>query len=211
MKQLYPDLWQTPVEMRFGTLRSHAYLLEHRQGRDLIYVPENVDTHRKIIAMDGIEHLYLSHNHDIVDTLNDVKSNLSATLTGHYKMDKFFPENLALDLALTPDGTETQPSGLEVIYVPGHTDNSTCFRYVSPHGKTYLFVGDIIYPDQGAWRALVMQSHGGDKHTLTQSLELLKNIQADVIIPSVGLGDVNPTEMTQPEWHAALNAAKCSL
>lgn len=41
MKQLYPDLWQTASEMRFGILQAHAYLLRHGESNVLFYQIEN--------------------------------------------------------------------------------------------------------------------------------------------------------------------------
>lgn len=211
MKQLFPDLWQTPVEMRFGTLISHAYVLEHGEGRELFYVTDNAETHVAINASGQVGHLYLSHNHEITAGLASAKTALGTHLVGHREMRKFFPEDLSLDQMIETNDQSQLGARLTAIYTPGHTDNNVCYRYASPNGKTYLFVGDTLYPDHGTWKALFMQGHGGDKRTLIKTLERLKNVQADVIIPSVAVGQDVIAEMSNAEWHAALDAAIASL
>lgn len=211
MEQLFPDLWQTPLELRFGTLKSRAYLLQHPEGRDMIYVAENPSTLHDIKTSGNVDHLYLSHNHEITDGLAEARSTLGAPLVGHAEMQKYFPKGLSLDQTIETDGCAKLSGGLEAIYTPGHTDNNICYRYASPHGKTYLFVGDTLYPDNGEWKALVMGSHGGNRKTSIKTLDNLKSVQADVIIPSVAVGNYQIAELTESDWHAALEAAISSL
>ncbi|MTI02679.1 MBL fold metallo-hydrolase [Roseibium sp. RKSG952] len=211
MKQLFPDLWQTPLELRFGTLKSHAFLLQHPAGRDMIYVAEEPSTLHTIKTSGNVDHLYLSHNHEITDGLADAKSTLGAPLVGHARMQQYFPKGLKLDQTIQTESRVKLNGGLEAIYTPGHTDNNISYRYVSPYGKTYLFVGDTLYPDNGEWRALVMESHGGNRKTLIKTIEQLKAVQAEVIIPSVAIGNYQITELTKSDWHAALDAAILSL
>ncbi|MEM9633687.1 MAG: MBL fold metallo-hydrolase [Pseudomonadota bacterium] len=202
MKQLYPDLWQTSVEMRFGTLRTHAYFLKHSDGHALIYHSEQETDLNEISNMGGAGHQYLSHNHEIVPTLQTTSTRLNARLCGHEKMQPYFGTGKGLDVAFQTSGTEQHAGGLEVVFTPGHTDNNVCYRYVSPHGKTYLFTGDTIYLDQGEWRTLVMSGDGGDRSTLRESLLRLGEMPADVLITSVAVGEMHIVEVTPSEWRA---------
>ncbi|MEW2918393.1 MBL fold metallo-hydrolase [Ruegeria sp. ANG10] len=211
MEQLFPDLWQTPLELRFGTLRSHAYLLQHSEGRDMIYIAEEPSTLHAIKTSGNVDHLFLSHNHEITDGLPEARSTLGAPLVGHAEMQKYFPKGLKLDQCIETDGRTKISGGLEAIYTPGHTDNNICYRYASPYGNTYLFVGDTLYPDSGEWKALVMENHGGNKKTLIKTLERLKTVQSDVIIPSVAVGRYQIAELTESNWRAALDSAISSL
>ncbi|RBW57104.1 hypothetical protein [Ruegeria sp. A3M17] len=128
MKQLFSDLWQTPLELRFGTLKSHAYLLEHSEGRDMIYVAEHLPSLDAIKASGRTDHLYLSHNHEITDGLLRAKAALGVPLIGHREMRKYFPKDLTLDGTIETDNSEELGVGLEAIYTPGHTDNNVCHR-----------------------------------------------------------------------------------
>jgi glyoxylase-like metal-dependent hydrolase (beta-lactamase superfamily II) len=202
MRQLYPDLWQTSVEMRFGTLRTHAYFLEHSDGNALIYHSAQEADLSRISKMGGVAHQYLSHNHEIVPGLHATSSRLGGQLCGHERMQPYFGARKGLDIAFQTLDTEQHAGGLEVIFTPGHTDNNACYRYASPHGKTYLFTGDTIYLDQGEWRTLVMTGDGGDRSTLHETLLRLGEMPADVLITSAAVGDMRIVEVTRSEWRA---------
>ena len=210
MLKLFPDLWQTPLELRFGSLKTHAYILENSEGRDMIYVSESTTTLEAIRSSMAVGNIYLSHSHEITKGLSSTKAILGAGLVGHQKIQKYFPKDLGLDRAIQTN-REILSGGLEAIYTPGHTDNNVCYRYVSPHGKTYLFVGDTLYPDDGNWKALVMKDHGGDRKTLINTLQQLKKLQADIIIPSVAVGEFEIAKLNEGEWFAALDAAIASI
>ncbi|MBO9452047.1 MBL fold metallo-hydrolase [Tropicibacter sp. R16_0] len=202
MKQLYPDLWQTPKELRFGVLTSHAYVLEHNAGHDMIYVAEEPETLATVKTAFGVQHLYMSHNHEISEGLANAASALDAQLVGHQNMRKFFPEDFSLDHAIETDGTATLAGGIEAIHTPGHTDNNVCYLYASPHGETYLFVGDAIYLDRGSWKTLVVTGDGGSTEDLHRSLETLGKRHVEVIITSLSIGPTEIVEVSQPQWQA---------
>ncbi len=162
-------------------------------------------------ASGNVDHLYLSHNHEITAGLANAQAILSTSLVKHAKMQKYFPKDQKLDQTIESDGCAKLNGGLEAIYTPGHTDNNVCYRYASPYGKTYLFVGDTSHPDNGEWRALVMEGYGGDKEMVVKTLGNLKNVQADVIILSVAVGSYQIAELIESDWHAALDAAISSL
>lgn len=205
MKQIYPDLWQTPLEYRFGTLKTHAYLLQHKTGQDLIYVAENPETHKAINKMGGLDHIYLSHNHEITTGLFKAADTLGTKVAGHSLMQPRFTDGQGLDVPIDVESSVSFPSGLEVIYTPGHTDNNVCYRYVSPHGKTYLFTGDTIYLDNGKWKTIVMQNDGGNAIELKDSLAKLRDVQVDVVITSVAMGEDRIVELGQSEWKDILD------
>lgn len=205
MKQIYADLWQSPQETRFGMLKTHAFLLEHKTGRDLIYVAENPETNEAINKMGGVEHIYLSHNHEISEDLFVARVALSARLAGHGRMQPRFPEGQGLDDPMDIGGSTILPSGLEVIYTPGHTDNNLCYRYASPHGRSYLFTGDTLYLDNGEWSTLVMRGDGGNPSDLRASLAILRKVEVDVVITSVAVGEYRVVELEQSEWTSVVD------
>ena len=94
---------------------------------------------------------------------------------------------------------------IEVIHTPGHTNNSVCYRYRSPHGKTYLFTGDTIYLDNGEWKTIVVADDGGDEAELASSLLSLKDLQVDVVICSVSIGEMRIVEVTPDAWWNIIN------
>jgi hydroxyacylglutathione hydrolase len=113
----------------------------------------------------------------------------------------------AVDLPF--DKRELQLGNIEVIPSPGHTPGSTCFLYPSPHGKSYLFAGDTLYPSRGGWEAIVLED--GNAHQLKDSLTMLRGLTPDVLLCGAAVADTAYREMTQATWHAALEQAARAL
>jgi hydroxyacylglutathione hydrolase len=107
------------------------------------------------------------------------------------------------------EAREVHLGDIEVIPTPGHTPGSTCFLFRSPYGKTYLFAGDMLFPSRGTWQAVVFED--GDKAALKESLAMLRGIEPDVVLFGASVADVAFKEMSQAEWHAALDEAARSL
>ena len=205
MKQIYPDLWQTTLEKRFGTLDSHAYFLRHEEGNALIYHSETRVDDAEMLELGGVRYQYLSHSHEILPSLADSRVALGVSLCGHRNMAPRFGDAEGLDVAFDTDDAVTHAGGLEVIFTPGHTDNNVCYRYVSPHGKTYLFTGDAIYQDQGAWNWLIFERDGGRQEDMKATLLRMRDLDVDVLICSVSVGPVRIQEVDRPGWQAIVD------
>ncbi|WP_108817428.1 MBL fold metallo-hydrolase [Pseudovibrio sp. Alg231-02] len=205
MNKIYADLWQVPLEKRFGTLLSHAYFLKTPARNILISAFENLDEAAQLRELGGVNEHYLTHNHEISEGLSELKFVLGSTLIGHENIQKFFSGDVQPDLLLKGSGPFVGTDGFQAIYTPGHTDNNLCFYYPSPTGKNYLFTGDTIYLDNGRFKTLIMSSDGGNKQELVTSLKNLRDLPVDVIFCSVAMGNYEIVEVTQPEWHALMD------
>ena len=200
MRQLYPDLWQTAQRKQFQTLTVHAYLLERPEGNALFYNPRSSGDFLAIEDLGGITHHYLSHCHEVSGALVRVSRQFDSWLCCHARVEPYLAELLPVDVRFSSPDTEMH-CGVEVIHTPGHTDNSVCYRYCSPHGKTYLFTGDTLYLDGGKWATVVVSQDGGNHQDLAGSLALLRGLDVDVIVCSVSIGEMRIVEVTQSEWH----------
>jgi glyoxylase-like metal-dependent hydrolase (beta-lactamase superfamily II) len=70
----------------------------------------------------------------------------------------------------------------EVIPTPGHTPGATAYLWDSGEHR-FLFTGDTIYLDDGQWIAAVLSS--SDRAAYLESLELIKTLDFDVLVPWV--------------------------
>jgi len=68
----------------------------------------------------------------------------------------------------------------EVIPIPGHTPGATAYLWDSG-GHRMLFTGDSLYLDEGEWVAAVLDS--SDRDSYVESLELLRELDFDVLVP----------------------------
>ena len=205
MKQIYPDLWQTNLEMRFGTLISHAYLLERPEGNALFYTIDNQEELTEIAKAGGAVYQYLSHCHEVDASQAALRKALNCKLCCHALVAPYFGDSFAADIYFSNPDRETHSGNIEVIHTPGHTNNNVCYSYRSPTGKTYLFTGDVIYLDHGEWKTLIAESDGGNREEMVASLNLLRTLDVDVVICSVALGAMEVVEVTNPEWHTFID------
>ena len=205
MKRLYPDLWQTAGQKQFGFLTVHAYLLERPGGNVLFYNPRSKVDYDEIAERGGIAHHCLSHCHEVDESLSEVAGRFGSKLCCHSRVAPYLPEAVSAGVLFGSPPRENLGADLEVIHTPGHTDNSVCYRCRSPHGKTYLFTGDTIYLDGGEWKTIVVADDGGDEAELASSLIALRELEVDVVICSVSIGEMQIVEVTPPEWRSIID------
>ena len=77
---------------------------------------------------------------------------------------------------LTVDGD------FEVIPIPGHTPGASAYLWDTGEHRL-LFTGDTIYLHNGKWRAGLLES--SDRERLIESLELIRELEFDVLVPWV--------------------------
>jgi glyoxylase-like metal-dependent hydrolase (beta-lactamase superfamily II) len=209
MKQIYPDLWQTNPEHPFPQLTTHAYLLVRSAGNVLFYSSGHSDEYQHIQELGGITHQYLSHRDEAGPALVRIKQLFGSKLCCHRLEERAVSEACPVDL--TFQTREIHLGDIEVISTPGHTDGSTCFLFKSPHGKTYLFTGDTIFPSNNSWETFVMPNEGGSKSDMIDSLKLLRSLEPDVVISSASVGRVPFKEMSPGEWQEVVDQTRRSL
>lgn len=83
----------------------------------------------------------------------------------------------------------------EVIPTPGHTSGATAFLWDSGRHR-FLFTGDTIYLDQGEWVAAVLGS--SDRGAYIESLELIRELEFDVLVPWAATGGQAYYALTGP-------------
>jgi len=209
MKQLYPDLWQTTAEHPFPGLTTHAYLCLRGGGNVLFYGSGRPDDHQRIRGFGGIARQYLSHRDEAGPALASIREMFGSMLCCHRLEQTAVSKACPVDL--TFQSAETHLGNIGVIPTPGHTDGSTSFLVTSSLGRRYLFTGDTIFPNNGAWGTFVMPDAGGSKADLVNSLELLGQLEPDVVISSASVGPMALKEMSPGEWREVIQVTLRSL
>lgn len=203
MKQIFPDLWQTTAEHPFAGLTTHAYLLVRDAGNVLFYSSGQAADYEQIKSAGGITHQLLSHRDEAGPPLARIKQMIGCQLCCHRLEEQAVSQWCAVDVLF--QAREMFLGDIEVIPTPGHTDGSTCFHYPSPHGKTYLFTGDTLFPSRGAWGTYVIPGSGGSESDLKNSLALLRNLAPDMVISSASVGRIAFQEIMPGEWQAIVD------
>ena len=80
----------------------------------------------------------------------------------------------------TFSGRHTLGDDFEVIPIPGHTSGATAFLWDTGEHRS-LFTGDSIVLEKDEWVAALLDS--SDRDDYIKSLELIRGLEFDVIVP----------------------------
>lgn len=220
MRQICPDLWQTSAEHPLPShphTTSNAYLLLRGAGNALFYstgreaigkVDDRAD-HDQIAELGGARHVLLGHWHEALPSIRTIKERFGASLVSHARDAPPIEREGGVAPDITFWDRQTLLGDVEAIPTPGHTVGSACYLYRSPHGKTYLFTGDTIWPSRGSWTSATFEDDPRQS-SHRASLDLLATLEPDVVLSAIAPGETFK-EITPGEWPAATEAAKAEL
>ena len=198
MKQIYQDLWQTKLEIPFGPVQAHAYVLQCPEGNILIYNTGYTEEIDHIAEMGGVKYQYLSHRHETGASLEIIKQQFTSKLCCHEKEKAVISQSCEVDITFSENIRHF--SNIEIICTPGHTNGSISFLYNSPFGRTFLFTGDTLLQSNGQWHTLVISDDGGSSESLIESLQTYRELNPDVVLWSASRGPKSFVETTEAQW-----------
>lgn len=172
-----PGLHASPPEvLPFAPeLRVRAYLLERERGNLLVNaVPGLAPDAPWIAAAGGVARQYLVHGHEAMFASPALGAPLFVHEADRAAVERTVPVRAAFSRRHTLD------DDFEAIPIPGHTPGSTAYRW-RRGGRSILFTGDSIYLDGDEWVAAVLGS--SDRAAYIASLELLREVEFDVLVP----------------------------
>lgn len=181
MMQLAPPaieglLASTPEPLPFDrSLEIRSFLLQRERGNILIYSNRSLDHDIDAIELaGGAARQYLNHRHEAMFAPGFEPAPLfvhereRAAVSRHLHVRGSYSRRHRLD------------EDFEVIPTPGHTPGATSFLWESGEHRL-LFTGDTIYLRDGQWRAAVLD--GSDRAQYAASLELIRDLDFDVLVP----------------------------
>jgi glyoxylase-like metal-dependent hydrolase (beta-lactamase superfamily II) len=171
-----------------------AYLLQREAGNLVVYRADTVrQKEAELNRLGGIGRQYLNHRHEAAPACDWIAASFGAPLHCHEsdapsasagcKVDETFSARQRLD------------DDFEVIPTPGHTSGATCYLWDTGEHRC-LFTGDTIFFPRGEWRALLLRSDApapldgaSDRERYVESLELVRSLDFDLIVPSLSTAD----------------------
>ncbi len=209
MEEIFPDLWQTKLEIPFGAVHAHAFFLQRPEGNVLIYSTGHADEIARIAELGGIKYQYLSHRHEAGPSLEIIKRRFSSTLCCDENERAAISESCEVDLTFSENTKHF--ADIEILSTPGHTDGGTSFLYESPSGQTFLFTGDTFLQSNGQWQTIVSAGDGGRSEPLIESLQIYRELGPDVVLWSASRGPRSFVETTETQWKEDLDTAIAEL
>jgi glyoxylase-like metal-dependent hydrolase (beta-lactamase superfamily II) len=182
METVIPGLQASaPETLSFApTLAIRAFLLERPHGNLLVYSAGTVPEHARAIEdLGGISRHYLNHWHEAGLGCERIAATFGAPLFCHENERQSVAETCAV--AGTFSARHLIDDDLEAIPIPGHTRGATAFLWDSGRHRC-LFTGDTIYLSKGEWVAAVLEG-SSDRAAYIESLELIKTLEFDVLVP----------------------------
>jgi glyoxylase-like metal-dependent hydrolase (beta-lactamase superfamily II) len=158
------------------SLDIRAFVLQRDRGNILVYSTASLEAADDLGA---VARHYLNHRHEAMFASDAV----SAPLFVHER------ERHAVANAYHVRGTFSKRHVLEedfeVIPTPGHTPGATAYLWDSGEHRL-LFTGDTIFLNDGEWVAAVLDS--SDRDAYVESLELIRDLDFDVLVPWAATG-----------------------
>jgi len=156
------------LRMELGKYQTNSYIVicPKTQKSALVDVPAGSQTICKYLKGTELEWIVLTHNHfDHTGGLKSTRAKILACLAVHPADNQKLPVKPDMDLS-HGDNLFVGKLKLEVLYTPGHTAGSVCFKV----GK-YLLAGDTIFP-------------GGPGHTETPEAfqRIIKSIADNILV-----------------------------
>jgi glyoxylase-like metal-dependent hydrolase (beta-lactamase superfamily II) len=185
-----PGLLATaPQQLPFGPEHDiRAFLLQREAGNILVYSNTALEWNAEAIERaGGISRHYLNHHHEALFPSSWVDAPLFVHEAGRTKVEKAYSVRGTFAKRHTLDGE------FEVVPIPGHTPDATAYLWDTGEHRL-LFTGDSIMLNGGEWIAAVLES--SDRERYLESLELIRELEFDVLVPWAARGDERPYSLT---------------
>jgi hypothetical protein len=150
--------------------RIRAFVLRRAHGDLLVYAAPG------LTDLSGGTRQYLNHWHEASFATPD----LGVPVFTHEAGREHVAEHVHVRAAFSK--RHTLDDDFEVIPAPGHTPDATVFLWDNGQHRI-LFTGDTIMLRDGEWKAAVLDS--SDRTAYVESLELIRGLDFDVIVPWV--------------------------
>ncbi len=186
MNNVIPGLYASvPEPLGFGpSLEIRAYLLEREQGNLLVYSTETVEDRG------DVSRWYLNHGHEAMFLPDSGGPPVFV-----HEADSVAVAPTRSD-AKTFRGRHALDHDFEVIPTPGYTPGATTYLW-SRGGRRFLFTGDTLYLRDGEWVPGLLDS--SDRSAFITSLELIRELDFDVLVPWAAGADEPPYSETGRE------------
>ncbi len=152
-----------------------SFLLERPAGNVVVYNSPGLSsaaTHVRDLG--GATRLLLNHGHEAMYGQPDLDAPVFVHERDRGEVVRSMP------VAGTFAGRQMIDDDLEAIPTPGHTPGTTCFLW-DDGSHRFLFTGDFIWIEDGAWKAVVLGS--SSRADYLDSLALVRELDFDVLVP----------------------------
>ena len=166
-----------------------AFVLERDAGNVLVYSVDGLAA-GALEDVGGVERQYLNHWHEAMFAAERPAVPLFVHERDRAKVEE------RTHVRGTFSRRHVLDDDLEVIPIPGHTPGATAYVWDSGEHRV-LFTGDTLYLSEGEW-VVALDVTGSDRAAYIESLELIRGLDFDVLVPWAATRDGPWYAMTDP-------------
>jgi glyoxylase-like metal-dependent hydrolase (beta-lactamase superfamily II) len=168
------------------SIELRAFLLRRKSGNLLIYSTASLAKEVMTVEkLGGVARHYLGHGHEASYGHAEAAAAFAAPLICHEKERAAVSETCPVEATFAE--RHRLDDDFEVIPIPGHTSGSTAYLWDTGSHRC-LFSADTVYIRGGEWIAALLPD-SSDREAYLASLELMKDLDFDVLLPwTVGRG-----------------------
>ena len=184
----FPGLHPSPPQaLSFAPgLHVRSFLLERDHGNIVVYSSETAGA---LAEVGPVSWQYLNHWHE---AMFHPAGAFDAPLVVH-EDDSAEVDRRTSSEPVTFTGRHQLGEGFEIVPIPGHTPGAAAYLWESGDHR-FLFTGDTLYLERGEWVAGVLES--SDRAAITASLELIRELDFDVLVPWASSAGYEPWALT---------------
>lgn len=182
MEGVIPGLYTTqPQPLSFApSIVVRSFLLARNDGNLLIYSAGTLQEEQESLAeKGGVSRQYLNHRHEASPCCDWVRATFNARLHCHEQERAEVSKSCNVDETFSK--RHVVGGDFEVIPTPGHTSGTTVYLWDSGRHRC-LFTGDTAFlQGKSEWVTAVLDS--SDRHAYIESLEVIRDLDFDVLVP----------------------------
>lgn len=176
----------SPLPYQAG-VQVRSFVLRRPAGTVVVYNSPGLSAAApQVRDLGRVTHLLVNHEHEAMHGPPD----LDAPVFVH-ELDRRGTAR-SLPVAGVFTGRASIGDDLEVIPTPGHTRGTTSYLWDSGEHR-FLFTGDFLWIEDGAWRAVVLEPRL--RADYVRSLELVRELDFDVLVPWGSTGGTSTTAL----------------
>ena len=203
MHELFEHIYYTDPDQPFDDeTETRAFLVTHHNGNLLFYSSSKIEQYFDFIReQKGLASQYLTHRDEASEYCDKLREEFDAALVCHEKEKTAISEKCTVDEVFDERG-QLAPD-LEAIPTPGHCPGSSCYQVII-NGISYLFTGDTIFLVDGNWE-IYMKGSQANPTDMRATLQMMREMNVDVVIPSVSRGGIIAEEEKRNRWHKIID------
>ncbi len=214
LRPVAPNVWATRDEPLGGPANTCGFLIERPAGNVFVYSCSAItDYYDHLDALGGVSMILLNHRDEATPHVTTLSERYRAPVRMHEaEIEAATERGVRNIVGLT--GRETFGDDLHGQPTPGHTPGTYSYLYTNPDDAlTYAFTGDTFtnFTVDRFETVLGFHSYDGNLADIKTTLDTLRDLSIDVLVPGLANGTINAYRWTATQRQQLLDHCRAQL